>query len=181
MSVHAFGIRSSVDLLAKAERELDRYRLAVSSNPKDFRSHSDHAFNFVITAWHVADWVWKETKGSAEKWHECDSFKSLVSKVRSECEALKICHELATGSKHFEIRKSQAQTVKSTDTKSKQGGGVFRPALQPAFRPALRSAFGGYVVHGLAITLKDGKIVEPEIVFQQALDYWRGALLEKET
>ena len=181
MSAHSFGIRTASDLLDKAERELHRYRKAVSDTPQDLQKQSDHAFNFVITAWHVTDWVWRETENGKGSWHGCKSFKEFVSKVRSECQALKICHELATGSKHFHIREKQAQTVAKTDTKTTIGGGVLRPALRPVLRPALSSAFGGYTVPGLVIKLKSNATRKPTDVFEQALDYWKEKLCGKET
>ena len=102
--------------------------------------------------------------------------QEFCCKIRSECEALRICHELATGSKHFRLREKQAQTVSNTDTKFFQSGGILQPALCPALQPALAPAFGGYMVNGLVIKLRSGKVSKPMEIFQQAVTYWDNLL-----
>ena len=94
MSAHSFNLRSANDLLAKSQRELERFKASISTDASDLENQSDHAFNFVITAWHLTDWAWREYSSKEGEAFGCKSFPEFHSKVRKESEALQICYEL---------------------------------------------------------------------------------------
>jgi hypothetical protein len=52
MEIHPFSILASVDMLAKAQRELDRLRTELNAHT---------IFNFFVTAYHVMDYVKAES------------------------------------------------------------------------------------------------------------------------
>jgi hypothetical protein len=72
------------------------------------------AFNTAVTAWHLSDWLWqsgpearaalkkrfkisyKETQGGIRK-----GLAKFQRSVREDCRALKVCREIANGSKHM--------------------------------------------------------------------------------
>ena len=181
MSEHSFNLRSASDLLSKTLRELERFKSSISTNSRDIEGQSDHAFNFVISAWHLTDWVWREYSSKTGEAFGCRSFNEFHSKVRRECEALQICYELATGSKHFHLKEIKDKSVKSTATKTTHGGGIVRSVVQPVVRPIVTSITGEYTVYGLVIRLSSGKAVKPAIIFEQTMKYWKGLLSEDET
>ena len=58
MTDYAFALGTPADLLEKLSREIERFR-------QDEQNQSDHAFNFAVTAWHITDWVYKDTRQRA--------------------------------------------------------------------------------------------------------------------
>lgn len=97
-------------MLAKLERELERFRSA------KFRwDQSDHATNFVVTAWHLADWVFKAIashpiKSELARKHggiSIDQFDDAAFNrwAATECRALEYCRVIGTTSKHAGIRR----------------------------------------------------------------------------
>lgn len=90
-----FELRTPVDLLGKAERDLVRLR----SNPLDV----DAAFDFFVTARHVPDWV--EAYGGRKAG---EVFKQHVE--------LRVCRHIADGAKHFLATHTNHRQVSGTST-----------------------------------------------------------------
>jgi len=104
-----YGLRTARDLLAKLERDAQLLREEVSS---------DRFFNFVVTAYSLADWIQNDPSvpGSA---------KAALTSFRGQSQ-IQICRDLANASKHFQLdpHRNPNPTVASAD--SDQGFGVGR-------------------------------------------------------
>ena len=171
----SFGLQTANDLLKKLEREYDRF----CSSPHEDKS--DHAFNFAITAWHMVDWVWHESMDKSGAAFGCEKFDHFHSKVRSECGALQICYEIATGSKHVILKPEKAKAVELTKTTTSRGGGVVRSVVSPVVMPVATSVTGSYPVAQHVIRLKAGGTVPARSVFGEALEYWETVVKGAET
>lgn len=76
-----FEIRNAPDLLEKLRRDHQR----LIENPVD----SDAAYNFFVTAHHMAEWAYPGDSGKQ-------------TRLRTEVPLLSICAHIANGAKHFE-------------------------------------------------------------------------------
>jgi hypothetical protein len=118
MPIHSFELITPSDLLAKAKRELERLKHAYSSFEEN-RFVSDHGLNFAITAWHIADWVWQAYNPHNKKNFQAlglEKFDDFHSLIRKQSEALAICYEIATGSKHMKLEKDSKYIPRVADT-----------------------------------------------------------------
>lgn len=177
MSKYGFRLKEPRDLVMKLEREFERFEASTNHKSTEHRYQSDHAFNFVITAWHIVDWLWKHHKAkhpNAGAHYGVASFRDFHSMVREECSALDICYDLATGSKHFKLNpgKEAKSSVAGASARVTEDSGVFRSPFQPVFRSPFRPAIG-YYEEQLFLGLPNGETVKAIEVFGAALDYWR--------
>ncbi len=138
-----FGINDSSDLLRKLEWEIQALR---NASKADLTVLCYHAFNAVVTAWHMGDWVWaaltEGQRASLKDKHDINDRGSFRYWVRQTNQELAICREIATASKHFAIDQSpneaiatvaSARTEKVIDSDGREiitgsGGFVVAPA-----------------------------------------------------
>ncbi len=92
-----FGLKDSRELFAKLEWE---YK-GLSRNPLD----RYHAWNFVVTAWHLADWWAVERRSHGQTTH------AKRAETCSRHPVLKICEHLANGAKHLELNNKSLTAV----------------------------------------------------------------------
>lgn len=105
-----FDIASSCDMLAKLERELERV-----TQTDDRDDLVDHTFNFAITAWHMADWLWTELEDKPypkvrlaraasipPARFGLNDFKAFICGPRGST-AIDHCRIIATSSKHVGV------------------------------------------------------------------------------
>jgi hypothetical protein len=104
-----YGIKTAPDLLAKLERDAQLLREEVSS---------DRFFNFVVTAYSLADWIQNDPTVPA-------SAKSDLQRFRGTAQ-IKICRDLANASKHFQLDPTRNPSPKVASAESDQGFGVGR-------------------------------------------------------
>jgi len=77
------------------------------------------AFNAVVTAWHITDWVWQLSKERRQilaahygfAYAETDTgirrgLERFQEAVTKDCRALHVCREIANGSKHMRRKKA---------------------------------------------------------------------------
>jgi hypothetical protein len=77
------------------------------------------AFNAVVTAWHITDWLWQSSKERREvlakrynfTYAETDTsirkgLEKFQKAVVLDCRALYVCREIANGSKHMRRKKA---------------------------------------------------------------------------
>jgi hypothetical protein len=82
-----FGLKTPRDMLGKLKREHERLEAQVTS---------DDFFNFIVTAYHLIDWI--------------DKNPSVPEPARTEVKTLyrnpyiAICRDLANASKHFVLQ-----------------------------------------------------------------------------
>lgn len=112
----AFGLRDSGDMINKLRWELSnlfwrqRYDIAVCQY---------HSFNCAVTAWHAIDWLWCDISNSQEVLMKLQEETGKPLKglgdfqgyVRENCDALRLCHLIANGSKHFLVTRNPDPAV----------------------------------------------------------------------
>lgn len=104
-----YGLKSASDLLAKLDRDAELLRECVSS---------DRFFNFVVTAYSLADWVQNDPAVPQPAKSDLKRFRSTT--------AIKICRDLANASKHFQLDPKRNPDPTVTAANSDQGFGVGR-------------------------------------------------------
>jgi len=118
MNNKLFGISTPFKDAKKLDREYRR--LSSSSGKKSKQDHIDHAINFLLTAWHLADKVFNypDTKNALKEKGIVD-WNQFIDRAYSLCPELKICHDLSIIYKHF--YNSTAKTVNSAAQVSEGG------------------------------------------------------------
>ncbi|MCK1564287.1 hypothetical protein IVB08_09985 [Bradyrhizobium sp. 173] len=135
-----------------------------------------HAFNTAVTAWHMTDWLWQydcaTRKKLATKFQfvfECTAtgikrgLEKFQEAVVLHCDELKVCREIANGSKHMRKNKvnpnikAQAVWAKAID-----GAGFAKP---------------GDLVMSLRVTHND-KETDAELAFIEAAGFWEKLMTE---
>lgn len=174
MSNLAFGLRRPQDLFAKLRREIARLEAATLHQSPEHRHQSDMAFNCAVTAWHLVDWTWQfrhQEQSIVAKIPSNFNFQDFHALVRNECEALDICHEIATGVKHVRLKKKTNPIVETTTKFVVHDSGICRSIVQPIVRPIVQPIVGRYE-EKLTIRLKGGQHVSASKVFTEAAEYW---------
>jgi hypothetical protein len=175
---NVFGMDHPQHMFVKLSWELDALMNSMSVW-KDNEAAPEplfHAFNTAITAWHVADWLWQyqpETRAKlATKFQFL--FEETATGVRKglerfqeavllHCDELRVCREIANGSKHMRKNKvdpnikAQAVWGKVVD-----GTGFAKP---------------GDLVMSLRVNHKD-KEVDAELAFIEAFGFWERLMTE---
>jgi hypothetical protein len=83
-----YGLKTPKDLLAKLNREHVRLEREVTS---------DDFFNFVVTAYHIIDWIKNDPSVPAEAKVEISSLYANTH--------IAVCRDIANASKHFALKK----------------------------------------------------------------------------
>jgi hypothetical protein len=103
-----FELRDSRHMLEKLRWEL---------NNLDFRQRHDiaarqyHSFNCAVTAWHVTDWLWQDISSAMRDKLVLKECKDFQEYVRAACPALRLCHQIANGSKHCLLERNPDSTI----------------------------------------------------------------------
>jgi hypothetical protein len=103
---NAIDLQTSRDLLHKLEREIERIR---SSTTRE--DVADHAFNAIVTAWHIRDWAARDIAETRRELQSQDgpadytgdlpaNGQKLGELVIAECPDLEMCQSFANVSKH---------------------------------------------------------------------------------
>jgi hypothetical protein len=118
MNNKLFGLSTPFEDASKLDREYQR--LSSSSGKKITQDHIDHAINFSLTAWHLADKVfnYSETQNSLKEKGIVD-WNAFIERVYRLCPELEICHDLSIIYKH--CYNSTAKIVKSAAKVSERG------------------------------------------------------------
>ena len=141
-----YGFNSIGDVLAKLEREAKALR--------EEEVNGDRFYNFVITGYSMIDWVRNDPTVPASAKHA-----GAVDGLYSD-RWLKICGDLATASKHFNLTRRIPITSTST-TESGWGIGRFGK--------------GGYGVgeENIEVTLNDGTVLNALEIVQGVQATWK--------
>jgi hypothetical protein len=115
-----FGISNPFEYAKKLDREYKR--LSSSSGKKSKQDQIDHALNFAVAAWHLADRVFKYPNAhSALEEKGFKDWKAFSAHVFSMCPELSICYDLSISYKHYNDNRNTAKTVKSAVQVSEGG------------------------------------------------------------
>jgi hypothetical protein len=105
-------------MLEKLRWEVEQLKRSLEPDER-YRISGDaiyHAFNCAITSWHITDWVW-ESLGFSQREQLVrrlnglfdveakESISKFQSLLRDKHRPFHICYQIATGSKHKNIRK----------------------------------------------------------------------------
>lgn len=173
-ATHSFSIQTPKDLLAKLEREHERFTASSSFNSEDHKYQYDHAVNFSYTAWHLVDWIWRyleSNKLGPEKETGCESFDAFHKLVRAECPGLQICYELTNGTKHFRATKIESPKVVGTREIVYETDGITRPVVMPVVRPVIGPAVKKH--HADLVVYLEGKSTKFVNVCDEVVEYWK--------
>jgi hypothetical protein len=114
-----FGMSNPFEYAKKLDREYKR--LSSSSRKKSKQDQIDHALNFVVAAWHLADRVFKyPDTHAALKEKGIKDWPAFRTHFFSLCPELSICYDLSISYKHYDNRNT-AKTVKSAAQVSEGG------------------------------------------------------------
>jgi urease gamma subunit len=93
-----FKLENCRDLYNKLDREIARFDGA-ANNSLDL---ADHAFNVVVTAWHMCDWVFADMTPELKSKLQINTLAELQAEAR-KCRALHLCQQAANASKHWAL------------------------------------------------------------------------------
>lgn len=170
------GLQSAWDLLRKLDWELQEMTRVHAADVHGGRtSHGEvgayRAFNAAVTAWHICDWVWQTAPRELRERLKTDSPEPaaadagpLMALVLAECREIRICQQLGTGAKHFEVKRRND------------------PDIVTSFEEAMHLVeFGSgeeketVFLQGKAVFVKDGTQSYSDLgLFSRALAYWNG-------
>jgi hypothetical protein len=108
-----FELQTPEDLLRKLERDYARLQQV----PED----TDVAYNFFVTAENMPEWV----KGGGKRG------KTFKLQIQQQHLILTLCHELATGAKHF-TSGTQKPAVAETRYEGVYARGIYEPGIYEA-------------------------------------------------
>lgn len=94
-ATHAFYCRDCRDWLRKLERNIMRY-----SDSRGDPWRIDHAIDACITAWHMSDWVWGDTRPGHPARLGCRTDKAFQNAIVARYPPFALFREIANGSKH---------------------------------------------------------------------------------
>lgn len=110
-----FAIHTAGHMLGKLAWEIANLeRASQGDDPFDVRYM---AFNCAITAWHISDWAWEEIDAavkrdlSARAGGRIADVGTFQSFLRRQCQALHLCRQIATGSKHKVVQRGNDENV----------------------------------------------------------------------
>jgi hypothetical protein len=138
------GLMTSRDLLAKLERELGRLETEVSA---------DTYFNFVMTAYHLCDWIKNDPRVPVAAKTALPAFRKLLP--------IRVCRDIANGSKHFTLTYSNVIVADATCVVA-YGTGRFG-----------HGAFGTGESE-IQVTLSDTSKADGLLIARQATALWQG-------
>jgi hypothetical protein len=139
-----FGLNSARELFEKLRFDAKEMDKAVNSYA---------FFNFVVTAYHLIEWVEKDPRIPK-------AGKKDVPSLRKD-KSIAVCRDLANASKHFDLRKDyENQTAK--DAVSSQGWGIGRYG----------HGAWGVGEESIRIELLEGKEIDALVLKEDVLDLW---------
>ncbi|GAB9248255.1 hypothetical protein [Bradyrhizobium diazoefficiens] len=171
---NVFAMATPHHLLLKLYWEIKQLRASLVSRGRsvaDTHAPAYHAFNCAVTCWHLTDWVW-EAADDYQRQLMSSVFETRLKAVedfqiamRSKHRSLYICWQIANGSKHFRLRKTDPK-IKTDEVWE------YRPAMAGRMRAGQR--LGSYV-YRLSLTDGDQRRGALEI-FEDALKVWEREL-----
>lgn len=109
--VQTFGMDGSRHLLDKLDWEIKELEATSPHNPERL---SYVAFNAVVTAWHLPDWIWEDMTEAQRRTAGFNAFADLQAFGRNSCRAVFLCRQVATASKHRVVSTHFAREVDAT-------------------------------------------------------------------
>ncbi|MGL4501839.1 MAG: hypothetical protein ACRCU2_22410 [Planktothrix sp.] len=105
-----YGLNNARDLLKKLERDANKLEDEVTS---------DNMFNFIVTAYHIKDWIKNDdnnTQDIRDKARDLPASEKIINR----------CQDIANASKHFTLNRDGQRFQITSEVTSEQGFGVGR-------------------------------------------------------
>jgi hypothetical protein len=168
-----FTLANPHHMLMKLAWEKNNLKAAIDARntqqEHDFKNHhaaAYFAFNFAVTAWCIADWVWETAD---DDWRDlvCISldckkdYQKFIDALLRRHRPLRICQQIANGSKHMKLRNPDPSV--RVDASSK-----YVPAL--AGKARVGDSLGRFDFD--LIIWDDGNERKAVDVFEEAFDTW---------
>jgi hypothetical protein len=107
-----FRLRGPRDLLEKLDYDITRLARLHTTNE---RLLAFAAFDCAVDAWSLVDWVWEWLVENGRETSPLDPTKGAPEKfiraVQSVIPGLSTCRQLATGAKHFRVRRGNREDI----------------------------------------------------------------------
>lgn len=100
MSKYNFGTKTARQKFDELLKEFDEFIKNETNISK--------ATNIATNSWHLIDWVFEENKAAY------NNIGELREQLYPKCDALKLMHDIANGSKHNNVSRPKAK-IKNTD------------------------------------------------------------------
>lgn len=171
-----FSLATPAHVLDKLHWELRNLKEKLQSLEDELFGHlhaSYMAFNFSVTAWHLCDWVWHSLSKGDQKlvMAELDptstkidigSFRAAIAR---SCRELRICQQIANGSKHMKYERADNSVRAATK---------WRPVPSMSSKASNDSA--RYRIE--LLVWDNGREREALEVFETAIHFWERLLAE---
>lgn len=158
-----FGLSHPAEYLDKLEWEFERL---MKAGRADERELSYHAMNFIITAWHMTDWIYPHLPESEKQ--RFPKPKDFQNWIRSQSRTVAACRDVATAAKHVKVTLSpdpKIETVLGTKFVPSDPANQFQPhwliavdgmlyPMDEFCRKAISFWHGFLDMHGLLIDLE---------------------------
>lgn len=172
-----FALATPDHMLHKLYWEIKQLEISLGTEHKLAFAHAPayHAFNCAITAWHISDWSWESADveqraliasrlGFSLSASAKGALEIFQAALRARYRSLHLCWQIATGSKHMNIRKPDP-AVKAEGGWQPQSMAGRMQAGQPL----------GLYLYRLSV-IDDGTIREALDVFREAFKCWEDEL-----
>jgi hypothetical protein len=165
-------------MLTKLYWEIKQLEISLEAEHKLAFAHAPayHAYNSAITSWHLTDWVWEsadadmrtriyERLNVTSNVDAKDSLEKFQAAVRAKHRSIYICWQIATGSKHMNIRKPDP-AIRTEE--------VWQPQSVAGLMECGRTPLGSYLYR---LSLTDNGIPREALdVFREAFKNWEDEL-----
>jgi hypothetical protein len=122
----AFGLSDARAMLGKLDWELNNL---FCRTRHDVLVCMYISFNCAVTAWHVTDWLYEDIQANPKLkacWKDVFAFQAYA---REECPELKLCYQVATGSKHCLMGNSNSDPNVSATISDGEGTDYANPII----------------------------------------------------
>jgi hypothetical protein len=172
---NVFAMATPHHLLLKLHWEIKQLRQSIEGQRKLIDTHAPayHAFNCAVTCWHLTDWVWESADDERRQWISSELgvklkvVEDFQAAIRAKHRSLYICWQIANGSKHFRLRKTDP-AIRTDEVWE------YRPAM--AGRMQAGEPLGSYR-YRLSLT-DNGTRIEALEMFDEAMRIWERELGE---
>jgi hypothetical protein len=158
-----FALENCRALLGKLEREIERFK-----ETEDLQTRCDLAFNIVVTAWHLCDWVFADMTAEQKAKLSINNL-AVMQEAARKCRALHLCRQAAVASKHWKVTEYPDPDVAVIVTA--------RPIPMDNAPPRMKL----YIAPSWYLYFVDGSEILPaEDVFDEALNLWTSLIYQNE-
>lgn len=170
---NVFALATPHHLLIKLHWEVRQLRASLVGERRVIDTHAPayHAFNCAITCWHLTDWVWESADEERRQLISSDfgvalrKIEDFQAALRSRYRSLHICWQIANGSKHLKLRKTDPD-IKTDNVWE------YQPAMAGSMQAG--EPLGSYR-YRLSLT-DDGVRIEALAMFEETMKIWEREL-----